>query len=95
MKYNPYAMLLTTGALMLATVIFTQADPAVSLVKAGFAALDRDFPSFTAQSGSSLQGHVLIADEPPGADVAHHPDTRVAAVGGPIAAGSDDRAFEE
>ena len=80
MKFNPYAVLLTTGALMLATVIFTQAGPTASLVKAG---------------GSSLQDDVLVADEPPGADVAHHPDTRVAAVDGVIAAGSGDRALEE
>jgi hypothetical protein len=81
MKFNPYAVLLTTGALMLATVIFTQAGPTVSLVKVG---------------GASSQGRVLVADEPPGADVAHHPDTRVASVDRAIAAGSDDgRALEE
>jgi hypothetical protein len=80
MKFNPYAVLLTTGALMLATVIFTQAGPTVSLVKVG---------------GASSHARVLVADEPPGADVAHHPDTRVASVGGAIAAGSDDRALEE
>ena len=80
MKINPYAVLLTTCALMLATVIFTQAGPTASLVKV---------------RAASSQGRVLVADEPPGADVAHHPDTRVASVDGAIAAGSDDRALEE
>ncbi len=71
MKFNPYPVLLTTGALMLATVIFTRVGPP-------------DSP-----------GRMLVADEPPGADVAHHPDTRVASVDGAIAAGNDDRALEE
>jgi len=33
MKFNPYPVLLTTGALMLATVVFAQVGPVVSLVK--------------------------------------------------------------
>jgi hypothetical protein len=86
MKFNPYAMLLTTGALMLATVIFTQAGPTASLVEAGLAAVDSGFP----------QGSVLGANETPEAVVAHHRGTRVAWVDGAIAAGSDDgRALEE
>jgi hypothetical protein len=94
MKFNPYPVLLTTGALMLATVILAQAGPTASLVKARAVSMDGDFSS-SAKAGSSLQDRVLVADEPPEPDVAHHPRTRVASVDGPTAAGSDDRALEE
>jgi len=41
MKFNPYAVLLTTGLLMLATVVLTQTGPTVaSLRKAKVAAVD-------------------------------------------------------
>jgi len=40
MKINPYAVLLATGALMLATVVFAQSGPAISLLKAKLAAVD-------------------------------------------------------
>jgi hypothetical protein len=33
MKLNPYPVLLTTGALMMATVVFSQTGPTVSLLK--------------------------------------------------------------
>lgn len=40
MKLNPYPVLLTTGALMMATVVFAQTGPTVSLLKARVAAVD-------------------------------------------------------
>ena len=41
MKFNPYPMLLTTGALMLATVVLSQTGPTLmSLLKAKVAAVD-------------------------------------------------------
>ena len=38
MKFNPYPVLLTTGALMMATVVFAQTGPTVSLLKSKAAA---------------------------------------------------------
>lgn len=40
MKINPYAVLLATGALMLATAVFAQSGPASSLLKAKLATVD-------------------------------------------------------
>ena len=40
MKFNPYPVLLTTAALMLATVVFAQAGPTVALPKHERAAVD-------------------------------------------------------
>lgn len=40
MKFNPYPVLLTTGALMLAIVVFAQAGPTVSVLKAKIVAVD-------------------------------------------------------
>lgn len=40
MKFNPYPVLLTTGALMLATVLFVQTGPADATLKAKVAAVD-------------------------------------------------------
>lgn len=40
MKFNPYPILLTTAALMMATVVFAQPAPAVSLLKSNVAAID-------------------------------------------------------
>ena len=53
MKFNPYAALLTTGVLMLATVVFAQTRSSVALLKAGAASLDRDVSSFAARTLSS------------------------------------------
>ena len=38
MKFNPYAVLLSTGVLMLAIVIAAQTGPTVSMIKAKVAA---------------------------------------------------------
>jgi hypothetical protein len=40
MKFNPYPLLLTTGALMLATVVFAQSGPTVSPLKAKVSVAD-------------------------------------------------------
>jgi len=40
MQINPYPVLLTTGLLMLAIVVFAQAGPTVSLLKSKVAAVD-------------------------------------------------------
>ena len=40
MKFNPYPIFLTTAALMIATVVFAQTAPAVSLLKSKVAAID-------------------------------------------------------
>jgi hypothetical protein len=66
MKFNPYAMLVTTGALMLATVLFAQTGRSVALVKAGAVSVDRDVSKFAAQTLSSLQSSErrdLVADD--------------------------------
>jgi hypothetical protein len=70
MKFNPYAVLLTTGALMFATVVLAQAGPVVSLIKES-----------ASRQGVASRAAVLVADDAPDPDVARHPDTRVASVG--------------
>jgi hypothetical protein len=69
MKFNPYPVLLTTGALMFATVVFAQVGPVVSLVKGS-----------APKAGVASQANVLVADDASDPDVARHPDTRVASV---------------
>jgi hypothetical protein len=66
MKFNPYAALLTTGVLMLATVVFAQTRSSVALLKAGAASVDKDVSSFAAKtlsSRDSSQSRALGADE--------------------------------
>jgi len=66
MKFNPYAALLTTGVLMLATVVFAQTRSSVALLKAGAASVDRDVTSFAARtllSRDSAQRQASGADE--------------------------------
>ena len=41
MKFNPYPVLLTTAALMFATVVFAQTGHSAALVKAGAVSVDR------------------------------------------------------
>ena len=45
MKFNPYPVLLTTGALMMATVVFAQTGPTVSLLKSKVATAMLDTPA--------------------------------------------------
>lgn len=68
MKFNPYLVLLATGVLMCATVVWSSFQPSA---------------------------RVLIADDPPGADVARHPETRLAAVEGTPGEVGNGRALEE
>ncbi|HEV7448263.1 MAG TPA: hypothetical protein VGO18_37195 [Steroidobacteraceae bacterium] len=66
MKFNPYAALLTTGVLMLATVLFAQTRSSVALLKVGAASVDRDVSSFAAKtlsSRDSSQSQRLGGDE--------------------------------
>jgi hypothetical protein len=66
MKFNPYAALLTTGVLMLATVLFAQTRSSVALLKAGAASVDRDVSRFAARtllSRESSQKPASGADE--------------------------------
>jgi hypothetical protein len=68
MKFNPYAVLLTTGALMLATVLFAQIGSSVALLKAGAVSLDRDVSGFAAKRLSprgSSERRTLVVDENP------------------------------
>jgi len=64
MKFNPYAVLLTTGALMLATVVFAQMGSSVALLKAGAVSVDRDVSGFAARTLSS-QRPSRVVDETP------------------------------
>lgn len=64
MKFNPYAVLLTTGVLMLAVVVAAQTGPAVSLIKARVAR-------------ANVATSVVDA---PSSDEARHPDTHLASV---------------
>jgi hypothetical protein len=80
MKLNPYPVLLTTGVLMFVTVLLAQTGTSGSLVKAGVVSLNRDVSSLAVRAWAAWQGHLLVADDPSGADVARHPDTRLAAV---------------
>jgi hypothetical protein len=95
MKLNPYPVLVTTGVLMLATVVLAQTGTGASLVKAGVGALKRDVSSFAVRTWTSLQSRVLVADEPPESDVARHPESRLAAVEKTPAEGGDGRALED
>jgi hypothetical protein len=68
MKFNPYVVLLTTGLLMCATVVWSSFQP---------------------------PARVLVADDPPEADVARHPDTMVASVEKKAVARDEGRVLEE
>ena len=63
MKFNPYPVLLTTGALMLATVVLAQTGSGVALLKAGAASVNKDVSSFAVKTIPSLGGHTLVARE--------------------------------
>jgi D-serine deaminase-like pyridoxal phosphate-dependent protein len=74
MKFNPYAALLMTGALMLLTVVIAQTGPNSALLKAGAVSVDRDVSSFAARTLTSLEGGRQTADED------HDSPTRVAVI---------------
>jgi hypothetical protein len=63
MKFNPYAVLLMTGALMLITVVVAQTGPNATLLKAGVRSVDRDVSTFAARTLTSLQVRTTPTDE--------------------------------
>jgi hypothetical protein len=69
MKFNPYAALVTTGLLMLATVVFAQTRSSVALMKAGAASVDKDVSRFAAKAvaarGSGMSGTRVASTDPP------------------------------
>jgi hypothetical protein len=73
MKINPYAVLLTTGALMFATVVFAQTRTSVALLKAGATSVDKDVSSFAARTLSTLESR---------SDEKAVSETRVASING-------------
>ena len=62
MKFNPYATLLLTSAVMLITVVLLQTGPSTALLKAGVASVDRDVSNFAVKTWASLGSRTLIAD---------------------------------
>ena len=76
MKFNPYAALLMTGALMFVTVILFQTGSSARLLKAGAASVDKDVSSFAAKTWTSLEGRAVFAS----ADQHSAPRTRVASL---------------
>jgi hypothetical protein len=58
MKLSPYPMLLVTGALMVATVLFAQTGNSVNLLRKGVQSVDKDISSYVAEvlSTSDRQG---------------------------------------
>ena len=63
MKFNPYAALLMTGALMLLTVVIAQIGSNAALLRAGVVSVDRDVSSFAARTLTSLEGRRQESDE--------------------------------
>jgi hypothetical protein len=50
LKLNPYSVLLTTGVLMLATVVLAQMGTGANLLKQGARSVDKDISSFAAKA---------------------------------------------
>jgi hypothetical protein len=82
MKFNPYATLLMTGALMFVTVAAFQTGPSVTLVRTGVASVDRDVSSFAAKTWTSLGGRTMDA-----APSSERKPTRVASIDRPLQEG--------
>jgi hypothetical protein len=61
MKLNPYPVLLASGVLMSATVLFAQTGAGVELVEAGARAIDRDISSFAGRTLSSSENRLVAA----------------------------------
>jgi len=77
MKFNAYAALLMTSALMLITVVLFQTGSSAVLLRAGVASVDRDVSNFAAKTWTSLEGRALIADR---SDQTRQHPTRVASI---------------
>ena len=54
MKFNAYAALLMTGALMIITVVVAQSGSNAALLRKGVASVDRDVSTFAAKTLTSL-----------------------------------------
>ena len=77
MKFNPYPVLLTTGALMFGTVLLAQSGSSVALLKAGAASVNKDVSSFAVRTFAPVNDRPLVARE----DSVH--PTRLAALAHP------------
>lgn len=73
MKLNPYSVLLTTGILMLATVLLAQVGTNADLLKQGARSVDRDISSLAAKALRLSEGRSRAAVE--SGSVAGLPDT--------------------
>jgi hypothetical protein len=95
MKFNPYAVLLTTGALMLATVVFAQLGTSMSLLKAGAESVDADVSSFAAKTVSALGGSTATANSAnnKGSEESPSSATRVASIQRSEPQQDDDRSL--
>jgi len=63
MKFNPYAVLLMTGALMVVTVVIAQLGPNSALLRAGAESVDRDVSSFAAKTLTTLDRQSTASPE--------------------------------
>jgi hypothetical protein len=90
MKFNPYAALLMTGALMVITVALFQTGSSAALLRAGAVSVDKDVSSFASKTWTSLEARAPVAQQRQ-ADQPRETPTRVASIdrqqprGGPSA----------
>lgn len=61
MKLNLYVVLLTTGVLMVVTVLLAQTGSSVSLLKEGVQSVDKDISSYAAMVLSSSDRQRVVA----------------------------------
>jgi hypothetical protein len=59
-SFNPYAALIGTGALMLATVLISEGGPGLELARAGARSLDRDVATLVAKASASVQQFAAV-----------------------------------
>jgi hypothetical protein len=90
LKLNPYSVLLTTGILMLATVLLAQAGTSADLLKQGAKSVDKDISSLAAKALRSSDARSRAAVE--SGSVAGQPGTAsTEAASGRMAAGDSRR----
>jgi len=65
MKFNPYPVLLTTGALMLATVLFAETGPAVALLRHEAMAVDTPTTDEARHPDTRMGTHTRLASIDP------------------------------
>jgi hypothetical protein len=68
LKLNPYAVLLTSGVLMLATVVLAQLGTGADLLKQGARSVDKDISSFAAKVSRSSDGELDSTSSPVAAE---------------------------